>query len=213
LTTYNDGVSASTNPTTSITRLEGTAVPVAGQDIDTDRIMPARFLKAISFEGLEAHVFEDDRAAAARQGSVHPFDDPRYAGASILVVNRNFGCGSSREHAPQGLRRWGITAVVGESFSEIFFGNALAIGMPCLTVEPAEADWLIADIEREPSATTVVDVQALTVTRAGRTIQARLPKSVQEAFLSGDWDATGQLLSAGAETEAVAARLPYVRGF
>jgi 3-isopropylmalate/(R)-2-methylmalate dehydratase small subunit len=213
LTTYNDGVAVSTNPITSITRLEGTVVPVAGQDIDTDRIMPARFLKAISFEGLETHVFEDDRAAATRQGGVHPFDDPRFAGASILVVNRNFGCGSSREHAPQGLRRWGITAVLGESFSEIFFGNSLAIGMPCLTVAPAEADWLIADAERDPSAPTVVDVQALTVIRGGRTIQARLPKSVQEAFLSGDWDATGQLLSAGAETEAVAARLPYVRGF
>ena len=213
MATYNDGVSASTNPITSIARLEGTVVPVAGQDIDTDRIMPARFLKAISFEGLETHVFEDDRAAATKQGGLHPFDDPRFAGASILVVNRNFGCGSSREHAPQGLRRWGIAAVVGESFSEIFFGNSLAIGMPCLTIEPAEADWLIADAERDPSAPTVVDVQALTVTRGGRTIQARLPRSVQEAFLSGDWDATGQLLSAGAATEAVAARLPYVRGF
>ena len=206
-------MSALTSPITAIVRLEGTAVPVAGQDIDTDRIMPARFLKAVSFDGLERHVFEDDRAAASRQGSVHPFDDPRFTGASILVVNRNFGCGSSREHAPQGLRRWGITAVVGESFSEIFFGNSLAIGMPCLTVEPADADWLIADIERDPAAATVVDVQALTVARNGRTITARLPRSVQEAFLSGDWDATGQLLAAGAETEAVAARLPYVRGF
>jgi 3-isopropylmalate/(R)-2-methylmalate dehydratase small subunit len=188
-------------------------MPVAGHDIDTDRIMPARFLKAISFEGLEDHVFEDDRAAAVKAGSVHPFDDARFGGASILVVNRNFGCGSSREHAPQGLRRWGITAVVGESFSEIFSGNALAIGMPCLTVDHADVDWLIADAERDPAATTVVDVQALIVSRNGRTIQARLPKSTQEAFLSGDWDATGQLLSAAAETAAVAARLPYVRGF
>jgi len=206
-------VSSPTSPITRIVRLEGTVVPVAGQDIDTDRIMPARFLKAISFEGLEAHVFEDDRAAASRQGSVHPFDDPRFAGASILAVNRNFGCGSSREHAPQGLHRWGITAVVGESFSEIFFGNALAIGMPCLTVDHADAEWLIADTERDPNAETVVDVQALTVTRSGRTIQAKLPKATQEAFLSGDWDATGQLIAAAAETEAVAARLPYVRGF
>ncbi len=206
-------MSVPTPPITRIVRLEGTAVPAAGHDIDTDRIMPARFLKSISFEGLEDHVFEDDRAAATRQGGVHAFDDPRFAGGSILIVNRNFGCGSSREHAPQGLRRWGITAVVGESFSEIFFGNALAIGMPCLTVDGADADWLLAEAERDPSAPTVVDIKALTVTRAGRTIQARLPKSAQEAFLSGDWDATGQLLSAGAETEAVAARLPYVRGF
>jgi len=196
-----------------ITNVTGRALLLRGDDIDTDRIMPARFLKAISFEGLEAHVFEDDRAAASRQGSVHPFDDPRFAGASILAVNRNFGCGSSREHAPQGLRRWGITAVVGESFSEIFFGNSLAIGMPCLTVDPADAEWLLADAERDPEAATVVDIQALTVTRKDRTIRAGLPKSVQEAFLSGDWDATGQLLSAGAETQAVAARLPYVRGF
>jgi 3-isopropylmalate/(R)-2-methylmalate dehydratase small subunit len=210
---YNDGVPVPTPPINRIVRLEGTAVPAAGHDIDTDRIMPARFLKSISFEGLEDHVFEDDRAAAARQGGVHAFDDPRFAGGSILIVNRNFGCGSSREHAPQGLRRWGITAVVGESFSEIFFGNALAIGMPCLTVDGPDADWLLAEAERDPSAPTVVDIKALTVTRAGRTVQARLPKSAQEAFLSGDWDATGQLLSAGAETEAVAARLPYVRGF
>ena len=196
-----------------ITKIQGRALPLRGRDIDTDRIMPARFLKAISFEGLDGHVFEDDRAAAAKAGRVHPFDDPRFAGASILVVNRNFGCGSSREHAPQGLHRWGITAVVGESFSEIFSGNSVAIGMPCLTVDHAAAEWLIADAERDPGAETVVDVQAITVTRSGRTIQARMPKSTQEAFLSGDWDATGQLLSAAAETEAVAARLPYVRGF
>ena len=210
---YNGGVSVQPSSPTSISRLSGTVMPVAGHDIDTDRIMPARFLKAISFEGLEGHVFEDDRAAAAKAGGLHPFDDPRFAGASILVVNRNFGCGSSREHAPQGLRRWGITAVVGESFSEIFSGNALAIGMPCLTVDHADAEWLLADAERDAVATTVVDVPTLTVTRKGRTIQARLPKSTQEAFLSGDWDATGQLLSAGDETAAVAARLPYVRGF
>jgi 3-isopropylmalate/(R)-2-methylmalate dehydratase small subunit len=210
---YNGVVAVPMSKTNSISRLEGTVVPVAGHDIDTDRIMPARFLKAISFAGLEDHVFEDDRAAATKQGAPHPFDDPRFTGASILAVNRNFGCGSSREHAPQGLRRWGITAVVGESFSEIFFGNAIAIGMPCLTVDPADAAWLIEDAERHPSAPTQVDVQALTLTRSGRTIQARLPKSAQEAFLSGDWDATGQLLAAGAETEAVAARLPYVRGF
>jgi 3-isopropylmalate/(R)-2-methylmalate dehydratase small subunit len=210
---YNDEVSAQTDRTASIARLEGRLVPVAGHDIDTDRIMPARFLKAISFEGLEGHVFEDDRAAARKQGAAHPFDDPRYAGGSILVVNRNFGCGSSREHAPQGLRRWGIEAVVGESFSEIFFGNAIAIGMPCLTLEPEDAAWLLADAERDPEAPAVVDVRAQTITRGGRTIPARLPKPAQEAFLSGDWDATGQLISAAAETAAVANRLPYVRGF
>jgi 3-isopropylmalate/(R)-2-methylmalate dehydratase small subunit len=210
---YNDGVPAQTSRTARIARIDGRLVPVAGQDIDTDRIMPARFLKAISFEGLEAHVFADDRAAARKQGAAHPFDDPRFAGASILIVNRNFGCGSSREHAPQGLRRWGIEAVIGESFSEIFFGNAIAIGMPCLTVDPEDAAWLIAEAERDPQAAAVVDVQAQTIARGGRTIAARLPKPAQEAFLSGDWDATGQLISAAAQTQAVADRLPYVRGF
>ena len=144
-----------------VTRVEGRAIPVPGHDIDTDRIMPARFLKAISFEGLEAHVFEDDRANARAQGTVHPFDDPAHQGAAVLIVNRNFGCGSSREHAPQALRRWGILAVVGESFSEIFFGNALAIGVPCVRVAPEAADWLIAQVQQRPGAPVVVDVAGL----------------------------------------------------
>src|SRR5687768_3769426 len=116
-----------------ITRVDGRGLPMRGDDIDTDRIMPARFLRSVTFEGLEQHVFEDERSgSAAGEGArqQHPFDDPRYRGASILVVNRNFGCGSSREHAPQALHRSGIRAIIGESFSEIFFGNSLMIGLP-----------------------------------------------------------------------------------
>src|SRR5262245_12787673 len=121
----------------AIVQVIGRALPLRGEDIDTDRIMPARFLRAVTFEGLERHVFEDDRKAAA-----HPFDDPPYAGASVLLVNSNFGCGSSREHAPQGLQRWGINAVVGESFAEIFFGNSVMIGLPCVSASPEDVRML-----------------------------------------------------------------------
>jgi len=129
---------------TAIRIVAGRGLPIRGDDIDTDRIMPARFLKAVSFEGLERHLFEDDRAA----DPTHPFNDPRYAGAAILIVNKNFGCGSSREHAPQGLFRFGIRAIVGESFSEIFQGNASMIGLPCFAADHASVDRLQAAIER-----------------------------------------------------------------
>src|SRR3990167_7442753 len=128
-----------------ITRVAGRGLPMRGDNIDTDRIIPARFLKAVTFDGLETHLFEDDRSAPG-----HPFANPAYAGAAILLVNANFGCGSSREHAPQAIHRWGIRAVVGESFSEIFFGNSVALGMPCLTAARAVIEELMQQAERDP---------------------------------------------------------------
>jgi 3-isopropylmalate/(R)-2-methylmalate dehydratase small subunit len=196
-----------------LTTIEGRGVPVPGHDIDTDRIIPARFLKAISFEGLEAHVFEDDRRQSRERGVLHPFDEPRYQGGAVLLVNRNFGCGSSREHAPQALVRWGIRAVVGESFSEIFFGNSLVLGLPCLSVADVDARWLIELVTRDPETPVRVDVASLEVTAGDRTIAATMPKPVQEALISGAWDATGLLLDNYADVEATAARLPYVSGF
>lgn len=193
--------------------IEGRGVAVAGHDIDTDRIIPARFLKAISFEGLEAHVFEDDRAQARQQGALHPFDQPAHQGATLLFVNRNFGCGSSREHAPQALKRWGIAVIVGESYSEIFFGNSLALGVPCLTVSSEEADWLIAQTDSNPQTTVRIDVPAQTITLGDRTIKATMPASAHEALVTGAWDATGLLLEDFASVKATAARLPYVSGF
>lgn len=194
-------------------RLSGRGISLRGHDIDTDRIIPARFLKCVSFEGLETHAFEDDRAQLQERGQTHSFSDSRFAGASILVVNGNFGCGSSREHAPQAIQRWGIKAVVGESFSEIFFGNSVALGMPCLTVSAHDADALQAAIEANPKAEITVSVSQQTVEVNGKQFQASVPAGAREALTSGTWDATGLLLDDFDQVRNVAAGLPYVSGF
>ncbi len=144
-----------------IERVSGRALPLRGHDIDTDRIIPARYLKSVSFEGLERHVFADDRSDPA-----HAFNQPQYQGAGVLLVNRNFGCGSSREHAPQALQRWGIRAVVGEGYSEIFFGNSVQLGLPCLTVSHDEVERLMAAVEADP--TLIVDGRRRGACRARR---------------------------------------------
>ena len=192
-----------------IERIEGRGLPLRGNDIDTDRIMPARFLKAVSFEGLERHVFEDDRAADPK----HPFDDSRFRGASILIVNANFGCGSSREHAPQGLARFGIKAILGESFSEIFQGNATMMGVPCLLADHASIEKLQSLIERSPETTVAADVKAGTVKAADLTIAAAPPPATRDALLTGQWNPTAMLLDRFDDVRKVAARLPYVAGF
>ena len=200
-----------------IVRVKGTALPMRGDDIDTDRIMPARFLRAVTFEGLEQHLFKDerigsvagDRSAAAQ----HPFDDPRYTGASVLLVNRNFGCGSSREHAPQGLRRAGIRAVVGESFSEIFFGNALILGLPCVTATSDTVQTLMERVEEYPGATLQIDLQAGTCEVDSFSCAIALPAHARDALVTGVWDTTGLLLERYEEVDAVAAKLPYVSGW
>jgi 3-isopropylmalate/(R)-2-methylmalate dehydratase small subunit len=193
----------------SISHIEGRGLPLRGDDIDTDRIMPARFLASVSFEELERHVFEDDRAADPG----HPFNDPRYLGASILVVNANFGCGSSREHAPQGLGRFGIRAIVGESFSEIFQGNAAILGLPCLVANHDDVARLQALIEDMPDLMIAADVATGAVSARSLTIRASLPHALREAFLSGQWNPTAMLLDRFEEVRAVAAGLPYIRGF
>ncbi len=196
-----------------ITQVEGRIIPLPGNDVDTDRIIPGRFLRVVTFEGLEQHVFEDDILSRASRGETHPFAVEGYRGASILAVNRNFGCGSSREHAPQALARWGIGAVVGESFSEIFFGNSLAIGLPCVTAAPEALDWLQAQGTPDASATAALDLVSLTLTHGERVIPVSLPRTAQEAFITGAWDATGILLSNPEAVAATAARLPYARGW
>ena len=180
-----------------------------GNDIDTDRIMPARFLVAVSFDGLERHVFEDD----CKADPSHPFNDARYAGASILVVNGNFGCGSSREHAPQGLLRFGIRAIVGESFSEIFQGNAAMLGMPCFAAPRESVELLQTLVEDTPQAVIAADVESGIVTAGALRLSAAVPASLRDGFLSGQWNPTAMLLDRFDEVRAVAARLPYVSGY
>lgn len=198
-----------TNDRSAISHISGRALPLRGDDIDTDRIMPARFLRAVSFEGLERHLFEDDRAADPQ----HPFNDARYRGASVLVVNANFGCGSSREHAPQGLARAGIRAVVGQSFSEIFRGNAAMIGVPCLTADRAAITRLQTLVEASPEASIEIDVTAGRVSAGDFACDAALPPALKDAFLTGQWNPTAMLLADFDAVRRVAARLPYIAGF
>ncbi|HTL02457.1 MAG TPA: 3-isopropylmalate dehydratase small subunit, partial [Vicinamibacterales bacterium] len=187
-----------------INEISGRGIPLRGHDIDTDRIIPARFLKCVSFEGLETHAFEDDRKQLAERGQMHAFSNPRYQGATILLVNGNFGCGSSREHAPQALQRWGIRAVVGESFSEIFFGNAVVLGMPCLTVSASDAEALLSAVEADPQAELTVSVANQTVTLGGAKYHAAVPAGAREALTTGSWDATGALLDHFEQVRTVA---------
>jgi 3-isopropylmalate/(R)-2-methylmalate dehydratase small subunit len=201
-------MSASVNPA-AVLSITGRAIPLRGHDIDTDRIMPARFLKAVSFEGLEKHVFEDDKLADRN----HAFNNPRYTGASILVVNGNFGCGSSREHAPQGLARAGIRAIVGESFSEIFQGNATMMGMPCFTADADAIGRLQSAVEATPDVEVTADVASGTLTAGALKIAVALPRAVRDSFLSGQWNPTVMLLDRFEQVRDVAGRLPYITGF
>lgn len=192
-----------------INAISGRALPLRGNELDTDRIMPARFLKAVTFDGLEKHVFEDDR----KDNPNHPFNNAKYQGSTILVVNENFGCGSSREHAPQGLLRWGIKAIVGEGYSEIFRGNSAVLGVPCFVADKASIEALQALLEKAPE--TVVDVRVDTgvITAGTLKIQGNLPAGVRDAFITDQWNPTSMLLAEYDTVRATAANLPYVSGF
>lgn len=196
-----------------IKKISGTAVPVRGNDIDTDRIIPARFLRCVSFDGLGEHAFEDDRAQDKAKGKTHPFDDAKFQGAKVLVSNSNFGCGSSREHAPQAIFRWGVRAIVAVSYSEIFYGNTVAMGMPCVHVSVADADAIQSIVEADPKAEVVVDIEANTVTAGGKIFSANVPEGPRKQFLTGGWDATSELLKDFEDIRAVAKKLPYVNSF
>ena len=201
---------SSSFPTGEIQQLAGRALALQGEDIDTDRIIPARFLKCVSFDALGDQVFADDRTELKGE---HPFDQPETQGASILVVNGNFGCGSSREHAPQALMRWGIRAVVGVSFAEIFFGNCLALGIPCVTATPEEIQRLQQLVMGSPQGSWQLDLEAMTLASDAVTQAVQLAEGPRQMLMTGRWDATSQLLARDAELTALTARLPYLNQF
>ena len=192
-----------------ITQASGTAIPLRGNDMDTDRIIPARFLRCVTFDGLGEHAFADDR----EQDPKHPFNQERYAGSSVLFAGRNFWCGSSREHAPQSLSKWGIDIVVGLSFAEIFFGNCISLGIPCLCVTDEDLEALYSKAEAEPTTPCAVDVATETISYGDLTVKGSIPAPVREAFLSGSWNITLALLEAGDAIDATAKTLPYVTNF
>ncbi len=194
----------------AVKRVVGRACSLRGDDIDTDRIIPARFLRCVTFDGLGEHAFEDDRIEA--KGN-HALDDPRFEGASILVAGSNFGCGSSREHAPQALLRCGFRAFIAASFGDIFAGNCTAIGLPCVTLGESDLAALADSVELDPGQEVVIDLQARTVTSRAGTMPAGMPDGMRRQLLDGGWNATTALLEAGEAIEATAARLPYGSGF
>lgn len=185
------------------------AIPLLLDDIDTDRIIPARFLRCVTFDGLGEHAFEDDR----KQDANHPFDKPQFQGAGVLVAGRNFGCGSSREHAPQSLMRWGIKAIIAESFAEIFFGNCNSLGIPAVRASRADLARLVAAVEANPSLEVTVDLTTLTVSAGEISFSVVMPDSARDALVTGQWDYLGRLLSAADEVTTHAKKIPYLNSF
>ncbi|GET43786.1 3-isopropylmalate dehydratase small subunit [Microseira wollei] len=187
--------------------VSGRGIPLVGDDIDTDRIIPARFLRCVTFDGLGAHAFEDDRKALNGE---HPFDRSQFQGAKILVANRNFGCGSSREHAPQAIAKWGIQALIAESFAEIFFGNCVAIGIPCVTADAATVKQLQEILTSNPQTPMTVNLETMQVQCGDFSAPIAMGEGAKNMFVSGTWDACGQLCDRADQIRATAANLPYM---
>lgn len=189
--------------------LTGSGVPLLLDDIDTDRIIPARYLRCVTFDGIGEYAFQDDR----QQNEQHPFNDERFQNGSVLVAGRNFGCGSSREHAPQALMRWGIGAVVAESFAEIFFGNCTSLGILAVTVARDELEKISAAIMNDPQLELSVDLEQKTVRYGATVVPCDLPESARVALVTGQWDFLAQLLEAKTEVRETALKIPYLNDF
>jgi 3-isopropylmalate/(R)-2-methylmalate dehydratase small subunit len=196
-----------------IVQVVGRAVAIRGNDIDTDRIIPARYLKEITFARMGEYPFFDERFDASGKPKAHPFNDHRFTGASILFVNKNFGCGSSREHAPQALYRFGIHAIVGESFAGIFAGNCVMMGVPTVTVHSAEIEELMQSLEKNPQTVYSIDLATKSLSYGGRRVSVELPETSHNALITGSWDSTSLLRANLDKVRQAAGRLPYIAGF
>ncbi len=194
-----------------ITSVSGTAVHVPGQDIDTDRIIPARFMKCVTFDGLGEYAFYDVRFEEDGTPKEHPLNDPAFAGASVLISGMNFGCGSSREHAPQALYRHGFRAIIAGSFAEIFFGNCTTLGIPCVAAAEEDLAKIAAAVEADPSLEVSVDVEACRVRFGSDDFPVHLPDSARDSLISGRWDPIAELIEGSDDVDATAARLAYLQ--
>lgn len=192
-----------------ITTVTGTGIPLLLDDIDTDRIIPARFLRCVSFEGIGEHAFEDDR----KQDENHPFNQDKYQSGSILVSGRNFGCGSSREHAPQSLMRWGVNAIIAQSYAEIFFGNCTSLGIPAVVADRPHLEQLCQAIEADSELEVTVDLEKNEVRFGDQAIPVTLQESARDALITGQWDFLSQLLENSEQIQAKKAEIPYLSGF
>jgi len=197
----------SNNPA-AITAVQGTAIPLPGNDVDTDRIIPARYLRSVTFEGLGAEVFKDERFNDDGSLKAHPFNEEKYAGAAILIVGRNFGCGSSREHAPQAIMRSGIKAIIGESFGEIFAGNCTSIGIPVCTADEQTIDELQKLVQDNPQLQFDLDLEAQTLSSVEKSVAVDINPAVKTALLAGTWNTLDELLQNEAAIEEVHQKLP-----
>jgi 3-isopropylmalate/(R)-2-methylmalate dehydratase small subunit len=196
-----------------VTQVSGTAVAIRGNDIDTDRIIPARYLKEVTFARMGSYPFFDERFDADGKQKPHPLNDANYKGASILFVNKNFGCGSSREHAPQALYRFGIQAIVGESFAAIFAGNCTIMGVPAVTVSYEQVELMMKAVEQNPKTRFTVDIENKKITFGETQIAIDLPETYRSALTSGSWDSTAMLRANLDQVKKTASRLPYMNRF
>jgi 3-isopropylmalate/(R)-2-methylmalate dehydratase small subunit len=191
--------------------ITGPGISLDGNDVDTDRIIPARYLRCVTFDGLGEHAFEDDRAQLKAAGQQHPFDDPQRMQARVLLADRNFGCGSSREHAPQALMRWkaGIAAVIAESFAEIFFGNCVALGIPCVTATLDDIARLKRAVAADHTLNVTVDLGDLRASAGSVSIPVSIPEGARKQLITGRWDSSTELLEGLGHTAARSKELPY----